>query len=63
MLLKLHELKHLLVTFTETTKFLCLIINNLDAELKHDEFTIEERVNKINANIAEIIMYMNKKEK
>ena len=62
-LLKLHDLKHLLMTFTETTKFLCLVINNLDTELKQDECTIEERVNKINADIAEIIRYIDKKEK
>ena len=62
-LLKLNDLKHLLMTFTETTKFLCLVINNLDAELKQDECTIEERVNKINADIAEIIRYIDKKEK
>ena len=47
----------------ETTKFLCLVINNLDTELKQDECTIGERVNKINAEIAEIIRYIDKKEK
>lgn len=47
----------------ETTKFLCLVINNLDTELKQDEHTIGERVNKINADIAEIIRYIDKKEK
>ena len=62
-LLKLNDLKHLLMTFMETTKFLCLIINNLDTELKQDEHTIEERVNRINADIAEIIRYIDKKEK
>ena len=62
-LLKLNDLKHLLMTFMETTKFLCLVINNLDTELKQDEHTIEERVNRINADIAEIIKYIDKKEK
>ena len=63
MLLKLNDLKHLLMTFMETTEFLCLVINNLDTELKQDECTIEERVNRINADIAEIIRYIDKKEK
>lgn len=63
MLLKLNDLKHLLMTFMETTKFLCLVINNLDTELKQDEHTTEERVNRINADIAEIIRYIDKKEK
>ena len=62
-LLKLNDLKHLLMTFMETTEFLCLVINNLDTELKQDEHTIEERVNRINADIAEIIRYIDKKEK
>ena len=62
-LLKLNDLKHLLMTFMETTKFLCLVINTLDTDLNQDECPIEERVTKINADIAEIIRYIDKKEK
>lgn len=62
-ILKLHDLKHMLITFMETTKFLCLVINDLDKELKKDEDNTEGRVNKINADIAEIIRYLKMTEK
>lgn len=58
-LLRLHDLKLLLLTFVDTVKFLGCVINKLDKNIKEDELSVEERVNKLHDDIAQITSHMN----
>lgn len=62
-LLKLHELKNILLTFVDSTKFLCVMIDKLDNNIKKDELSVEERVNRLHEDIAAIEKHMRDKNK
>lgn len=60
-ILRLHDLKQLLLTFMDMTRFLFYMINKMDNDMKEEELSIEDRVNKLHEDIEQIILHMQRK--
>lgn len=62
-LIKLHELKHLVKLFFEVTTLLHQYINKLEESMRGDEKSIERRVDKIHSDIIHILGRIREQDK